>query len=104
MHRTFTWGHGYTCYLATDILKIADLNSKYDFAPHLENPEETEEMDQNTLQVYFVIPESELACLDTCNDSRACTQTEEARQKDTNAFKIEGKDTFWLKSFQTHQK
>lgn len=45
MLRTFTWGHGYTCYLATDILKIADLNSKYDFAPHLENPEETEEMD-----------------------------------------------------------
>lgn len=45
MHRTFTWGHGYTCFLATDILKIADLNSKYDFAPHLEKPEETEEMD-----------------------------------------------------------
>lgn len=52
----------------------------------------------------FVIPESELACLDACNDSRASTQTDETRQKDKNAFKIEGKDTFWLKSFQTHQK
>lgn len=57
-----------------------------------------------TLYNKFVIPESELACLDACNDSRASTQTEEARQKDKNAFKIEGKDTFWLKSFQTHQK
>lgn len=57
-----------------------------------------------TLYNKFVIPESELACLDACNDSCASTQTEEARQKDTNAFKIEGKDTFWLKSFQTHQK
>lgn len=57
-----------------------------------------------TLYKKYVIPESELACLDACNDSRASTQTEEARQKDKNAFKIEGKDTFWLKSFQTHQK
>lgn len=57
-----------------------------------------------TLYKKFVIPESELAFLDACNDSRASTQTEEARQKDKNAFKIEGKDTFWLKSFQTHQK
>lgn len=57
-----------------------------------------------TLYKKFVIPESELACLDACNDSRASTQTDEARQKDKSAFKIEGKDTFWLKSFQTHQK
>lgn len=57
-----------------------------------------------TLYKKFVIPESELACLDACNDSRASTQTEEARQKDKNAFKIEGKDKFWLKLFQTHQK
>lgn len=45
MHNTFTVGHGYICYLASDILKMANFNSKDNFAPHLENPEETEEMD-----------------------------------------------------------
>lgn len=99
MHRTFTWGHGYTCYLSSDILKMADFNSKYD---HLENPEEAVEMDQNKKKC--VIPESELSCLDACNESPASTQTEEARQKEKNAFKIEGKVNFWLKSFQTHKK
>lgn len=29
---------------------MAGFNSEYDFAPRLENPEETEEIDQNSLE------------------------------------------------------
>lgn len=66
---------------------MADFNSKYDFVPRLENPEETKEIDQNTLEEIF-ITESELACLDVSYESPAYTSTEEARQEIKNAFKI----------------
>lgn len=51
---------------------MAGFNSKYDFAPRLENPEETEEIDYNTLEEIF-ITEFELACLDVCYKSPAST-------------------------------
>lgn len=31
---------------------MAGFNSKYDFAPCFENPEETEEIDQNSLEIF----------------------------------------------------
>lgn len=80
IHKTSTWGYVYNCYLANGILKMAGFNSKYDFAPRLENPEETEEIDENSLEEIF-ITEFELACLDVCYKSPASTQTEEARQE-----------------------
>lgn len=81
---------------------MADFNSKYDFVPHLENPEKTEEIDQNTLEEIF-IPESELACLDVSYESPAYTSTEEARQEIKMLLK-QGKDNIWLKSFKIHPK
>lgn len=39
------------------------MNSKYDFAPHLENPEETEEMDQNTFTRNLLSPKVNLLVL-----------------------------------------
>lgn len=41
---------------------MAGFNSEYDFAPRLENPEETEEIDKNSLEEIF-ITEFELAVL-----------------------------------------
>lgn len=75
---------------------MAGFNSKYDFAPRLENPEETEEIDQNSLEEIF-ITEFELACLDVCYKSPAATQTEEARQNIKMLLKQRGRVILRLK-------
>lgn len=59
---------------------MAYFNLKSDFAPHLENPGETEEIDWNTLEEIF-ISDSDLACLDVCSEIPASTSTEEAAQE-----------------------
>lgn len=82
---------------------MADFNLKYDFAPHLENPGETEEIDWNTLEEMF-ISDSELACLDVCYEIPVSTSTEEAAPELNNAFEIEKKENFSAPIFPNSKK
>lgn len=78
---------------------MAGFNSKYDFAPRLENPEETEEIDQNSLEE-ICITEFELACLDVCYKS----PNKGSKTGNKNAFKIEGVSNFTVKIIPNSQK
>lgn len=52
---------------------MANFDLKYDFTPHLENTEETEEFNWYTLEKNLHY-DNELACLDVCYDIWSTSQ------------------------------
>lgn len=62
---------------------MANFNLKYDFTPHLENPEEPDKINWN-----MFIDDNELACLDVCYVIHDSTLSEEAAHELKNAFKL----------------
>lgn len=66
---------------------MANFNLKYDFTPHLENPEEPEKINWNTSEEMFIV-DNELACLDVCYVIHESTLSEEASHELKNAFKL----------------
>lgn len=77
---------------------MADFNLNYDFTLHLENPEETEEIDWNTLEEIFIL-DNELACLDFCYEVHDSTLARDAAQELENAFRIDENEKFSAPNF-----